>query len=103
MGLPAYSESVRLMLDRLGPLALARLERMITDPKSKDRDVLDAAKMILARVAASSAGRTTVNLIGTSQTVAAIMEKGKALLAQPTPAMEPEDVQAEGTEFEPRG
>jgi hypothetical protein len=99
------------MLDRLGPLALARLERMITDPKSKDRDVLDAAKMILARVApepkvdsaASSAGRTTVNLIGTSQTVAAIMEKGKALLAQPTPAMEPEDVQAEGTEFEPRG
>jgi hypothetical protein len=74
MGLPAYSESVRLMLDRLGPLALARLERMITDPKSKDRDVLDAAKMILARVApepkvdsaASSAGRKGKSAVGSA-------------------------------------
>lgn len=84
VGLPARSETARLLLDRLGPKAYAFLENVLDDPKVPVREKIAIAKMILDRwdpePKVDSANAATRISIGVNPTghLAAVLEKAEA-------------------------
>lgn len=92
--LPEWSAVTKLMLERIGPKALARLEKIIEEGSSKE--ALTAAKMILDRVApepkVDSSARSLQFITPASGTqTAELMERMKRRIeAQPAQIEAPE-------------